>query len=134
MTKLQTIEGIGDEYARRLVEASIDSVEALLQAGSTPAGRKKVSEDADVSGTLVLEWVNRADLYRVPGIQEEYSDLLEAAGVDTVPELAQRNPDNLFDTLQVVNEEKKLVRRLPSRGQVANWVASAKELPRIVTY
>jgi predicted flap endonuclease-1-like 5' DNA nuclease len=87
-----------------------------------------------ISDKLILEWVNLADLFRIKGIGEEYSDLLEEAGVDTVPELAQRNPANLLQKLVEVNEEKKLVRRLPVLSQVEDWVKQAKDLPRIVEY
>ena len=93
-----------------------------------------MAEKADISGKLVLKWVNRADLFRVKGIGEEYADLLEVAGVDTVPELAQRNPENLYQKLAAVNEDKKLVRRLPSQANVSDWVVQAKQLPRIIKY
>jgi len=83
---------------------------------------------------LVLEWVNHADLFRINGVGEEYSDLLEAAGVDTVPELAQRNPEHLYQKLVEVNQEKKLVRRLPTQAQVSDWIEQSKQLPRVVTY
>jgi len=78
--------------------------------------------------------VNLADLFRVNGIGEEYSDLLEEAGVDTVPELAQRNPVNLHATLIDVNQTKNLVRRLPSLSMVEDWVRQAKGLPRRMEY
>jgi len=134
MAKLETIEGIGEVYAAKLREAGITTVEALLEAAATPQGRKALEEKTGISGKLILEWANRADLFRIKGISEEYSDLLEAAGVDTVPELAQRNPDNLYQALVKVNEEKKLVRRLPSRDDVANWIEQAKKLPRILAH
>lgn len=78
--------------------------------------------------------MNRVDLARIKGIGEEYADLLEAAGVDTVPELAQRKPENLYQKLVEVNAAKKLVRQLPIELKVADWVAQAKDLPRVVTY
>lgn len=131
---IRKIEGIGEEYARRLEEVGITTVEALLERGATPQGRAELAEKTGISPTLILKWVNRADLFRITGIGEEYADLLEAAGVDTVPELAQRNPDNLYEKLVAVNEEKKLVRRLPSRDDVRNWIEQAKTLPRVVTY
>jgi len=109
-------------------------VEALLQAGASPKGRADLAEKSGISGKLILEWVNRADLYRIRGISEEYSDLLESAGVDTVPELAQRNAANLHAALVQVNGEKKLVRHLPGESQVAAWIEQAKALPRVVTY
>lgn len=134
MTKLVAVEGIGPVYAQKLTDAGVTSLENLLVRGATPQGRKDLAEAADISGTLILKWVNRADLFRVKGIGEEYSDLLESAGVDTVPELAQRNGANLYAKLKEVNEAKKLVRRLPTQSQVEGWIAAAKELPRKVSY
>jgi predicted flap endonuclease-1-like 5' DNA nuclease len=134
MTRLLAIEGIGEVYFGKFFAIGIRTVEALLEAGKTPEGRKELAEKAGISGKAILEWVNRADLFRIRGIAEEYSDLLESAGVDTVPELAQRRADHLFEKMKAVNAEKKLVRRLPTRDQVGNWVEQAKNLPRIVTY
>ncbi|MFN2284489.1 MAG: DUF4332 domain-containing protein, partial [Anaerolineae bacterium] len=93
-----------------------------------------LAEKTGISGKLVLKWVNRADLFRVKGIGEEYADLLEVAGVDTVPELAQRNAENLYNKMTEVNKERKLARRLPSQAQVAEWIDQAKALPRVLTY
>ncbi|MGQ9599077.1 MAG: DUF4332 domain-containing protein [Anaerolineae bacterium] len=134
MAKLIAVEGIGEVYAQKLKDAGIRTTEALLTAGATPKGRKELEEKTGISHSLILQWVNHVDLFRIKGIGEEYSDLLEAAGVDTVPELAQRKPENLYYTLEKTNEEKKLVRRLPTLGQVANWIEQAKSLPRVITY
>ena len=87
MKKLSEIEGIGGVYAGKLQGAGIESVEALLEKGASPKARKEVSEKTGISDKLVLRWINMADLFRIKGIGEEYADLLEAAGVDTVPEL-----------------------------------------------
>jgi predicted flap endonuclease-1-like 5' DNA nuclease len=134
MAKLTKVEGIGESYAQKLREAGIETTQALLEKGSSPKGRKEIAEKTDISEKLILEWVNHADLFRIKGVGEEYSDLLEAAGVDTVPELAQRNPENLYQKLVAVNQEKKLVRQLPTQVQVSDWVAQAKRLPRVITY
>lgn len=134
MKSLSRIEGIGEIYAGQLRNAGVPSLKALLEQGSTPQGRQEVAQRAAISEKLILEWVNLADLFRIQGIGEEYSDLLEEAGVDTVPELAQRNPQNLYETLVALNLEKKLVRKLPSQVQVAVWVEQAKRLHRVVTY
>jgi predicted flap endonuclease-1-like 5' DNA nuclease len=109
-------------------------VEALLEQGATRKGRKDIAKKAEVSEKLVLKWVNRADLARVKGIGEEYANLLEATGVDTVPELAQRNAENLHKKLIEVNDEKNLVRKVPAQSQVEDWIKQAKELDRVVTY
>jgi predicted flap endonuclease-1-like 5' DNA nuclease len=134
MTKLAIIEGIGEVYAAQLEDAGIATAEALLEKGSTPQGRKALAEETGISGKLILEWVNHVDLFRIKGVGEEYSDLLEEAGVDTVPELAQRNAENLHAKLVEVNKVKKLVRRLPAQSQVADWIEQAKGLPRVITY
>ncbi|MBN2390642.1 MAG: DUF4332 domain-containing protein [Anaerolineae bacterium] len=134
MTKLQTIEGIGGAYAEKLEQAGVASLEVLLEQGKTPKGRADLAEKTGISGKLILKWVNRADLFRVKGIGEEYGDLLEVAGVDTVPELAQRNAENLYNKMAEVNKERKLARRLPSQAQVADWIEQAKALPRVLTY
>jgi len=134
MASLLRVEGIGDKYAKKLNKAGVGSTDGLLKKGANPAGRKEISEKSGISETLILEWVNHVDLFRIKGVFEEYADLLEEAGVDTVKELAQRNPENLFNKLAEVNAAKKLVRQLPGQSQVANWIAQAKKLPRAIFY
>jgi predicted flap endonuclease-1-like 5' DNA nuclease len=134
MTKLTKVEGIGDIYAGKLDEAGIETTEGLLEKGASPSGRKELAEKTGISGKLILKWVNRVDLFRIKGISEEYADLLEIAGVDTVPELAQRNPQNLHEKLVAANQEKNLVRRLPSQAAVSDWIEQAKQLPRAINY
>lgn len=134
MAKLTEIEGIGDTYAAKLAAQGIDSQADLLDRCCTRGGRERVSQDCDISPTLILKWTNRADLARIKGVGEEYADLLECAGVDTVPELAQRNPENLHAKMEEVNQEKNLVRAMPSAGQVAGWVDEANQLDRVIEY
>jgi predicted flap endonuclease-1-like 5' DNA nuclease len=134
MAKLIDIEGVGEVYAGKLTAAGVRSTGALLKMGSTAKGRKEIAEKSGITETLILEWVNHVDLFRIKGVGEEYADLLEEAGVDTVPELAQRNAENLFEKLVAVNQQKKLVRRLPVQAQVSDWVAQAKGLPRLIQY
>jgi PAS domain S-box-containing protein len=131
---ITTIEGIGSVYAAKLEEVGITTTEDLLINAGSRKGRKKLVESTGISEKLVLKWVNRADLMRVPGIGEEYSDLLESAGVDTVQELRNRNPENLFNTLSEVNQEKNLVRRVPHLSEVKSWIKAAKEMERRVMY
>jgi predicted flap endonuclease-1-like 5' DNA nuclease len=134
MTAIIKIEGIGKKYNEQLKMVGVTTTEGLLERGSTPKGRKELAEKASISEHLILEWVNRADLFRVKGIGEEYSDLLEASGVDTVVELAQRNAENLYKKMVEINQTKKLVRKLPSEAQVGDWIAQSKKLPRVVSY
>ncbi|MBP6964947.1 MAG: DUF4332 domain-containing protein [Armatimonadetes bacterium] len=134
MANIADIEGIGDVYAAKLESAGVNTVEKLLEAGAGKKGREDLAGKIDVGEKLILEWVNRADLARIKGIGSEFADLLEAAGVDTVPELAQRSAENLVAKLGEVNAEKNLTRRLPTADQVADWIEQAKKLPRVVTY
>ena len=134
MAKIEEIEGIGPTYAKKLVEVGIKTTDDLLEAGTTPKERETLAKKTGIAEKLILEWVNLADLFRIKGVGEEYSDLLEEAGVDTVVELATRNADNLHAKIVEVNERKKLVRRPPTLDEVKEWVGQAKKLPRKVEY
>jgi len=131
---IREIEGIGPKYAEKLQNMGINTVQNLLDKGCSRNGRKELAEKANISETLILEWVNMADLFRIEGVGEEYSDLLEEAGVDTVVELSKRIPENLYAKLKDANEKKKLVRQLPSLDMVKKWIEQAKKLPRVVEY
>jgi len=134
MPSIDAIEGIGPTYATKLRKAGIRTTEALLKRGETRTGRKRVAGACDLTEHQILEWVNRADLMRVKGVGEEYSDLLEAAGADTVKELRTRKAGNLHTKMVEVNEKKHLVRRLPTEDMVAGWIAGAAKLPAAVKY
>ena len=131
---LTKIEGIGVMFAQKLQEIGVTSTQKLLSFGASRQGRKKLADEVGISQQKVLDWVNLADLMRIKGVGEEYTDLLEETGVDTVPELAQRNPANLHQKIIEINEQKMLVRRVPSEAEVEVWVAQAKKLPRVINY
>ena len=131
---LEYVEGIGPVYGEKLKAVGLESCLDLLKAGATRKGREEIVGKSGISSKLILEWVNHVDLYRIKGIGSEYADLLEASGVDTVVELAQRNPINLANRILEVNSEKNLVRKPPTSAQVEDWVSQAKELPRVVAY
>ncbi|HHT79563.1 MAG TPA: DUF4332 domain-containing protein [Actinobacteria bacterium] len=134
MSNIAEIEGIGPQYASKLAAIGIKTTEKLLKEGATAKGRKAIEEKSGIAHKLILEWVNLADLFRIKGVGEEYSDLLEEAGVDTVAELANRNAENLFAKVTEVNEKKKLVRRPPTADMIKDWINQAKKLDRIVEY
>ncbi len=131
---LAYIQGIGKAYSKKLHTAGITNVDELREKGSTPKGRKEIIKATGISEKRLLRWVNMADLYRIQGIGKEYAELLEAAGVDTVPELAQRTPASLLEKMTAANAQKKMVRRLPTIAQVESWIAQAKSLPRVISY
>jgi len=134
MKKITEIQGIGATYGAKLRTAGIENVEQLLEKGITVRGRREMAEQSGITEKRLLRWVNMADLFRVKGIGEEYADLLEAAGVDTVPELGQRNAENLHKKLRDVNDAKNLVRRVPTQTELSGWIEQAKALPRMVEY
>ena len=132
MAKLSVLRGVTEAYAQQLEAAGVGSVRELLQACARRRDREKLAEGSGIPGALLLQWTHHADLMRIRGVGGEYAELLEAAGVDTVPELARRNPEQLTARLEAVNAERDLVRRVPVLLQVRSWVRQAGELPRAV--
>lgn len=125
---------VGQAYAEKLAAAGVEKAEQLLEKGAAPAGRKALAEETGISDKLILKWCNHADLFRIKGVGPQFAELLEAAGVDTVKELAQRNAENLAAKMAEVNEEKKLVHRVPVASELQKMIDEAKELPKVLTY
>jgi len=134
MYKITDIEGIGESYAEKLKDIGIASVEALLEKGASSSGRDAIAEATGISIKLILRWVNHADLFRIKGVGGDYAEMLEAFGVDSVPELSHRRADNLHRKMAELNIEKQLVGRVPSESEIEDWILQAKSLPKIVTH
>ena len=132
--KVEHIEGIGENYGAKLRAAGITTTRALLKACADRKGRKALAEQTGLDEKRVLKWANMADLMRIKGVGKQFSELLEAAGVDTVKELKARNPQNLAAAMAKVNEEKKLTRTVPAEKMVIGWVDQAKQLPPALSY
>ena len=132
--KIEDVEGIGPAIGEKLRNAGIKDTDTLLANCCTPKQRKNLAAKAGLTDTQILKFANMVDLYRINGIGSEYAELLEAAGVDTVPALARRNATNLAAALAEVNEQKKLTRRVPPEADVTKWIDQAKELPRMLEY
>jgi len=132
--KIEEIEGIGEKLGAKLREVGVNTTDKLLEATKTKKQRDALAESSGVSYKLILKFANMADLFRIYGIGQEYSELLEAAGVDTVVELALRRADHLTAKMEEVNEVKKLVRRVPVLKEVEKWIEEAKTLPRVLEY
>ena len=132
--KIDQIEGIGPASAEKLGTAGIKSTDDLLKMCCDSKGRKSIAEKTGLTEKQLLRWANLADLMRVSGIGGEYSELLEAAGVDTVKELRNRRADNLASKMSEINAQKKLTRNVPSEKQVAKWVEQAKSLEAVISH
>ena len=132
---IEEIEGVGEVHGAHFRAAGVLSTEELLSRGATTKGREELASATGISHKLILTWVNHADLMRIDGVGPEYSDLLEAAGVDSPAELAQRNAHNLAQTFQELDAARPdTVRRVPSEDTVAGWIAQAKTLPKVVEH
>jgi len=132
--KVEEIEGIGPALGEKLRAAGINTVDKLLEKAATKKQRQSLAEETGISEKQILKFTNMADLFRLNGVGQEYAELLEVAGIDTVPELAQRNAANLTAKMEEVNEAKNLTRKTPSVLEVEKWIAQAKELPRVIEY
>jgi predicted flap endonuclease-1-like 5' DNA nuclease len=133
--KMDEVSGIGPVFEEQLALAGIATADALLEQGAKPGGRAAIEKATGISETLILKWVNRIDLMRIKGVGSQYSDLLEAAGVDSPAELAQRNAANLATTfLEVDAARPDMVRRVPTEAEVAAWIAEAKAMPKVVEH
>ena len=122
MASIEDIEGVGPASAEKLKAAGVSTVEKLLEMGAAKKDRVALAESTGLSETNILTWVNHADLFRINGVAGQFSELLEASGVDSVAELAQRRPDNLAAKMKEVNEAKNLANRTPSEAEVTKWV------------
>lgn len=131
---IKAIEGIGTRYTEVLNKAGIRTTRELLKRGADRKGRQALATETGLSEDLILKWVNMADLFRIKGIASQYAELLEAAGVDTVKELRNRNSENLIEKITEVNGSKRLVRQVPAASRVADWVKQARTLAPVVSY
>ena len=132
--KIEEIEGIGPVYGEKLSAAGITNANILLERCSSKSGRTVVANETGIDEKLILKWTNHADLFRIDGIGPQFAELLEEAGVDTVKELRTRNAENLYAKIVEINEKKKLVRRLPSQGQIATMIENAGQTEAKMTY
>jgi len=132
--RIEVIEGIGPAHASALSRAGVTHVRHLIQRAATAGGRETLARETGLSTTQLLEWLSHIDLMRIRGVGAEYSDLLEAAGVDSPVDLAQHSPAHLATLLAQTNAEHPLVRRVPSEKVLAAWISEARTLPRLVTH
>lgn len=132
--KMSDIEGVGDIYAKKLAEAGVRNTDQFLSRGATPKGRAALQEATGVSAKLILRWCNQADLMRLSGVGTQFAELLEAAGVDTVKELAKRNAENLTARMEEVNQAKKLAKASPALTTVRRWISQARLMEPVLKY
>jgi predicted flap endonuclease-1-like 5' DNA nuclease len=126
--KIIDIEGVGPVLAEKLHAAGIKTTDDLLAKGATKAGRKALAEESGIDEGKILTFVNHSDLHRIDGVAGQFSELLEAAGVDTVKEFATRNAANLEAKMIEVNEAKNLSGKVPSADQLQKMIDQAKTL------
>jgi len=128
------IDGVDSAAAAKLKAVGIRTSDKLLDAAKSLQGRKMLSEKTGIDERNLLRLANKIDRMRIKGIGQEYADLLQIAGVDTVRELTYRNPKRLAERMKAINDKRKLVRVLPSESTVGRWIEHAKKLPLKITY
>lgn len=132
--KIDEVEGIGPAYAEKLIKAGVKTTDDLLKLCCDAKGRKAISEMSSISTKMLLEWTNMADLMRISGVGKQFAELLEAAGVDTIKELRNRNAKNLTAMMAEVNAAKKLCKSNPAETMIEEWVEQAKNLNPLITH
>ena len=131
---IDEIQGIGPAYKEKLNSANIKTTEGLLKECSSKTGRKAFAEKSGVSESMLLDWVNMADMMRINGVGGQYAEILKASGVDTVKELRTRNAENLTVALEKINTEKNLAKTTPSLSMVTKWIEEAKTAEPMVSH
>lgn len=134
MQSIDQISGIDPVVVARLRNAGITTIHGLLKGAGTRKGRREIAQRAGITDSLLLRFVNHADLMRINGIGWQISRLLEEAGVDSIPELSHRNPANLRRQLIEANQRLQLVRQLPSLERMTVWIATARSMSPVVTH
>jgi predicted flap endonuclease-1-like 5' DNA nuclease len=129
---VKQIEGIGVTYGHRLEAIGIHTIADLLTKGGTKSGRQHIAEKTEIPESLILTWVNHADLMRIDGIAGHFSELLEASGVDTVKEFAHRNAEHLHVKMTEVNNQYGLAGRVPSVETLQQMIEQAKKMDQKV--
>lgn len=126
--KLEKIEGIGGHFASLLANAGVSTTSDLLRHANAEGGLARLAERTSIPLASLDVWAARADLMRVQGIGPQFSELLEASGVESVAELSMRNAENLLNLLHRVNEEKRLTRSIPTLHTLTQWVLRAQDM------
>jgi predicted flap endonuclease-1-like 5' DNA nuclease len=130
---VRELRNITSEQTEKLAAQKIVNTDDLLERAGSAANRKTLAGATGISEKDLLELANRADLARISGVGRQYANLLEDAGVDSIPELAQRNPANLLAALEKSAEASGITRK-PRLGEVEEWISQAKSLPRAVSH
>ena len=131
---LNQLDGIEAEEVTALKRIGVRTTAALLEAAASPKGRRELAGRTGIDEKRLLKWANCADRMRIKGVGDDYSELICAAGVNTVRDLKHRNAKRLTEAMRNANTKRKLVQFLPSEKAVARWIEHAKKLPLKITY
>jgi predicted flap endonuclease-1-like 5' DNA nuclease len=131
---ISILDGLGPQAQARLKAAGIRTTATLLERASTVKARKALAASTGISEQQLLAWANIADCMRIKGMGKAKAELLRAAGVSTVREFVQRNPERLAQAMKDANDARRLVRVLPSEKSVAQLIQNARKLPLKISY
>ncbi|MBN1947822.1 MAG: DUF4332 domain-containing protein [Bradymonadales bacterium] len=127
--RLAYLEFIDASVVQALEAVGIQTTEDLLARAATAEDRRRLSEETGVSELEILVLVRLAELLQVEGIGPRTAQLLRAAGVVSVADLASRNPEELALQLSAVNAVEQLTGIDPSPENLTEWIAGAGSVP-----
>ncbi len=134
MTSLGEIIGVTPGAMERLRDTGVRTTEQLIEVGATSSGRMRLADETGLDDEIIKLWVHQADLMRVPGISPELAHLLCQVGVSTVPKLAYRNTEKLYEELSIYARRVRNVASLPSQLELHGFGIIAKRLPKLVRH
>jgi hypothetical protein len=129
--KIEELKALGT-FGKTLAAANIVSTEDLLERCSNAEGRVTTAAETGIKETELLKLANLADMMRIPGVNGQFAELLEAAGIGNIRDLRTRSAAALVTRFQEINDKKKIVKSLPTSSTVQVWIDRAKATePRV---
>ena len=128
MTSINSINGMTHIEATKLRRARVRTTVTFLQIASSRSGRALLAKETGISSPKLLHWAKRAELMKIKDLGRDYSDLLEAVGVESISELKRRNPESLHESMTAMNQKQEIVDRMPSIKRVSKWIDESKDI------
>jgi hypothetical protein len=131
-TPIETIEGIGEGFGKRLRADGVDTTEQLLQMCVNEEGIAAVCKCVDLDADTIRNWGTMADLIRIKGLGGQWAELMWRAGVKSVQDLGKQDIGPLRDRMREVNDAEHRVAELPGENRVAGFIQAASEMDPIL--
>jgi len=129
---VKDIKGIGEIFAAKLAARKVTTTDELLLFGATADGRESLRATTGVHSRQILRWCNWADLMRIQGIGPQFTQLLEAAGVGSLKDLAGSRAENLKARIEDEIRLMRLSAAPPSLTEVRRWITEARMMKSVL--